>query len=64
MQAPSCCSEWFAKCKRLHWSKKTTRIMTLDDDDGGGGGDDDDDDDYQYYYYDVDIHTGIDIKWV
>jgi hypothetical protein len=45
MRAPCCCSEWFAKCRRLHWSKKTTRIMALNDDDGGGGGDDEDDDD-------------------
>jgi hypothetical protein len=48
MVSPSCCSEWPAKCKRLHLSKKTTRMMTLNDDDGGGGGDDNDD--YQYYY--------------
>jgi hypothetical protein len=42
-ESACCCSEWFAKCKRLHWSKKTTRIMALNDD-GGSGGDDDDDD--------------------
>jgi hypothetical protein len=46
MGSPSCCSEWFAKCKRLHWSKKTISMMALndDDDDGSGGGGDDDDD--------------------
>jgi hypothetical protein len=37
MGSPCSCSEWFAKCKRLHWSKKTTRMMALNDDDGGGG---------------------------
>jgi hypothetical protein len=44
MGSPCCCSEWFAICKRLHWSKKTTRIMALNDDD-----DDDDDDDADDY---------------
>jgi hypothetical protein len=41
---PCCCSEWFAICKRLHWSKKA-RMMALNDDDRGGGGDDEDDND-------------------
>jgi hypothetical protein len=44
MVSPCCCSEWFAKCKRLHWSKKATRMMAIIDD----GGDDDDDNDVDY----------------
>jgi hypothetical protein len=49
MGSPSCCSERFAKCKRLHWSKKTTRMMALNED-GSGGDDDDDEDDYDSEY--------------
>jgi hypothetical protein len=48
MRAPCCCSVWFAKCKRLHWSKKKTRMMALNDD--GGDDDDDNDVDYDNYY--------------
>jgi hypothetical protein len=48
-QTKCCCSEWFAKCKRLHWSKKHDKNDALKYDDGGGGDDDGDnynDDDY------------------
>jgi hypothetical protein len=40
-----CCSDLFAKYKRIEWLKKSTRMISLNDDDGGGGDDDDDDDD-------------------
>jgi hypothetical protein len=49
-EAPSCCSKRFAKCKRLHRSKKTTRMMALNDDDGGEDDDDDNDVDYDSDY--------------
>jgi hypothetical protein len=47
MRAPCCCSEWFAKCKGIHWSKKTTRMIALNDDNDD---DDDDDDDVNTDY--------------
>jgi hypothetical protein len=48
MPAQCCCSEWFAKCIRLHWLKKTTRMIALNDDNDEDDDDDVDDDDTDY----------------
>jgi hypothetical protein len=44
MESPCCCTECFAKCKRLHCSNKTKGMMAINDD----GGDDDDDNGVDY----------------